>query len=141
MADPTLNIYLDAALTTQAVPPFVFQQFASGSGGPHQRQVFLGSTDTGALFEALSDPGVDQITLSITDASPGSGQEASSIKLAATLAGLASAVAGAALDLGTSISAGAAGAKEIWIEWDDTTGVVATDLNLSIGLNAIKVTP
>lgn len=138
MAD--LNLYLDAALTTLATIPLVFQQDDQGVADPHQRQFFIGSTDTGALFEALSDPGVDQIVLSITDAAPGSGQEAASLKLASTLAGLATAVAGDPLNLGTVINAGAAGAKEVWIEWNDTTGVQATDLNLSIGLNALKVT-
>lgn len=137
MAD--LNLYLDAALTTLATVPLVFQQDDQGVTAPHQRQVFLGTNDA-ATFEALSDPGVDQIVLSITDAAPGSGQEATSLKLASTLAGLATAVAGDPLNLGTSISTGAAGAKEVWIEWDDTTGVQATDLNLYLGLNALKVT-
>lgn len=135
-----LNLYLDAALTTLATEPLLFQQDDQGVTAAHQRQFYLGSTDSGATFEALSDPGVDQITLSITDAAPGSGQEATSLKLATTQAGLATAVAGAALNLGTSIVAGAPGAKEIWVQWDDSTGTQGTDTNLSIGLNALQVT-
>ena len=136
----SLDLYLDAALTTPAAVPLVFQQDDQGSIAPHQRQFFVGSNDAGALFEALSAPGVDPITLSITDDAPGSGQAAGDIKLASTQAGLTTATPGAALGLGTSISAGPAGAQEVWVQWDDTTGVQGTDLNLSLGLNAIKVT-
>lgn len=136
-----LNLYLDASLTTPATVPLAFQQDDQGDTPAHQRQFFIGSTDeTGTVFEAASDPGVDQITLSITDAASGSGQPASSIKLALTQVGLASATGGAALNLGTSIESGIAGAVEIWVQWDDSTETAATDTSLSIGLNEIAIT-
>lgn len=136
-----LNLYLDAALTTPATLPLAFNQDDQGDIPPHQRQFFLGSTDaTGTLFQAASDPGIDAIVLSIVDAASGSGQPASSIKLATTQSGLTSATGGASLTLGTDISSGMAGAVEIWVQWDDTTGIAATDSNISIGLNEIAVT-
>lgn len=137
----SIDLYVDAALSTAAVSPLEFVQDNQGVAPPHARRFFLGSIDAaGTLFEAASNPGVDQITLSITDADPGAHQETTSIKLARTEAGLATAVPGAALDLGTSITAGAAGAVEVWVQWTDSTAVAYTDGALSLVINTLQVT-
>jgi len=136
-----LNLYVDSALTTLATLPLVFTQDDAGVNPPHQRQFYLGSTDaTGTVFEAASSPGLDQIVLSIADAAPGSGQPASAIKLATTSGGLASATGGASLNLGTSINSGVAGAKIVWVQFDDSTGTAATDNNISLAMNTLEVT-
>lgn len=63
------------------------------------------------------------------------------IKLALTEAGLNSAVAGAALNLGTQILSGAANAVPVWFRFTNTVTTVSDDTGfpeLSINVNAIK---
>lgn len=76
---------------------------------------YIGSTVTGNKFEAQSDPGVDSILLSVYDSAGGSGEAASAIKLALSEANLATATAGADLDLGTEILSEVANAVQVWI--------------------------
>ena len=135
----TLNLYDDSALTTLATEPLAFTQDVLGTITPHQRRFYLGQPTTGYRFRAHSDPGVDSIELSIVDAVPASGQPASAIKLATTQGGLASATGGAALDLGASILSGSANAVQIWVQFDDSTATVATDTNISLALNELRV--
>jgi hypothetical protein len=97
---------------------------------------YFGSTDSALKVEANSDPGNDQITVSIVDADPGNGHEASEIKLALTEAGLDTAVGGASLDLGTSITGGTSNKKTIWIRATNTEGSVY-DLNLKLQINEL----
>lgn len=101
----TLAFYNDAGLTSQATS-IVVTQAVDGSAAPVDRVVYLGSTASGTVFEAASNPGVDNITVSITDSAPGSGVEAAHVKLALTNGGLSSATPGAALSVGTSINSG-----------------------------------
>lgn len=136
---PALNLYVDSALTTPATLPLSFTQDALGSMLPHQRLVYLGSVDSGLKFEAESDPGVDQIVLSISDSMPGSGQPTTAIKLATSALGLATATAGASLNLGTQMLSGVPNAVPIWIQFDDSTAVIAVDTALKIALNALRV--
>lgn len=51
----------------------------------------------------------------------------SEVKLASTEAGLASAIAGASLSLGTSISSGVAGAKPVWVQVTNTVTTVSNN--------------
>lgn len=134
----TLNLFTDAGLTTAAVTPLSFQQDTAGLLAPHVRHFYLGSNDPAIKFEALSDPGVDQVELQIIDTASGSGQPASAIKLALTEGGLATAVGGATLDLGTQVQSGAANAISIWVEFNDSTAVVATDTSIKLQTNALQ---
>jgi hypothetical protein len=118
-----------------AETPLHFVQDDAGSTPPHQRVFYLGSNDTGFTFYEQSAPTVGQITLSLEDASPGSGQPASAIKLATTQGGLASATGGAALEIGTSLDAGPENAVAIWVQFDDTTAVLATDTAITLVCN------
>jgi len=138
---PSLNLYLDSGLTTQASLPLVFIQDAAATLPPHQRRFYVGSPDaTGTSFSAASNPGVDQIVLSIVDSAGGSGQPASAIKLATTAGGLASATGGASLNLGLAIASQPAGAVEVWVQFDDTTAVLGTDTAISLNINELLVT-
>lgn len=137
----SLNNYADGALTTLKPDPIPLQQDVPGTWAPAQTQGFIGSNDAGAVFEDKLNPGVDPILLGVIDTGTGGSQPASSVKLAGTQAGLATATPGAPLSLGTSIAAGPAGAKEWWAEWDDASGTLGTATNLRIGiLSPLKVT-
>lgn len=135
----TLDLYDDPDLLVPATVPLRFDQDTLGTITPHQREFYLGCPDTGYRFQANSDPGVDEITLSIVDSVPATGQPATAIKLATSQGGLSSAVAGAALDLGATLLSGSANAVEIWVEFNDSTAVVATDTNIELALNTLRV--
>lgn len=133
----SLKFYDDSALTTEHVGNLVVTQAADGSTPPVDNLIYVGSTVASRKFQAQSNPGVAQITITPTDAAPGTGHPATEVKLAATLVGLDTATAGAALNLGTQINSGAAGAKPVYIRVDDTTGVVGTSTELSLQTNTV----
>lgn len=122
----TLKFYHDSGLTSEVTVanPITASQDVAGTIGPVQKQVWVGSTTASRKFRANSNPGVDQIALSIVDAAAGSGEPATMMKLATTQAGLAGAVAGASLNLGTQILSGVANAISFWLEIDDQTAAV-----------------
>lgn len=136
---PALSLYVDSALTTLATPPLAFTQDNLGAIPPHQRQFYLGSTDSLLKFQADSAPGVDPITLQIVDTATGSGQPASAVKLATTQAGLAGATGGASLALGVQILSGVVNAVPVWVQFDDATGAIAVDTALKLALNTLRV--
>jgi hypothetical protein len=92
-------------------------------------------------FEAVSDPGIDDILLSVADSNAGSGQPVAAIKLSFTQAGLASAVAGAAINLGTQILSGTANKIEMWMEVNDQTSTVGNYTDLSLQMSTIQESP
>lgn len=101
--------------------------------------IYWGSPDDTKKAEADSNPGVDPITLSIADAAPASGQETTSVKLATSLAGLDSAIAGDLLSLGAVVNGGPAGAVPVHVRFTDITGGATTlDVDLSLVLPTIK---
>lgn len=108
----------------------------AGSPTTQDFTIYFGSTTSTLKVEANSDPGNDQITLSVVDADPGNGHEAAEIKLALTEGGLDTATGGADLDLGTSITGGTANKETIWIRATNAEGSIY-DLNLSLQLNEL----
>ena len=190
-------IYLDAGLTTVATG-VTFSHKTDGSLDPAKRQLWIGSADADIMLQAASDPGVDPLTLSITQLHPAransatvvagdrrrigtsnntifeagnNGTTASSpptwnttlgdtttdggvtwtavaredtpdeLKLALTEAGLASATAGASLDLGDTILGGVGNAVSFWVQQTDPDGVVQLTTQLALDLSAADVVP
>lgn len=129
------GFFSDAALTTQINTALVFNQVA-GSSTPDDKVVYYGGP-TGYQVKAQSDPGVDQITVSVVDAAGGSGSPASDVKLALTSGGLAGATGGAALNLGTVINGGAANAVPVHIRVTDSTGMTGLNTDLGLTTNAL----
>jgi hypothetical protein len=122
-----LKFYHDAALTQEvtALNPINPSMDALGTIVPYvDKQVWLGSTTADMRYRALSNPGVDQIIVDVVDSGSGTGEPDTAIKLSLTSGGLAGAVAGASLNVGTQILSGVANAVSVWIRYDDQTGVV-----------------
>jgi hypothetical protein len=136
---PSLNLYIDAGLSTLADTPLILVQDVGGVGHA-QRVLYLGSNDAGHTFYAQSSPTSAPITLSVADSLPASGQPSTSIKLALSEAGLASAVGGAPLNVALSINAGAAGAIPIWIRFADATTVTGISTDLILTCNNLAYT-
>jgi len=131
----SLKFYTDATLATE-LTELVIDQLADGSTGDVDKVVYLGSTVAVGQFQATSNAGVDDITASIVDASPASGVEASDIKLALSLGGLDSAIAGDPLDLGVTLLGGVANATEIFIR-SATPVIASTNTDITIETNEV----
>jgi len=138
MATPTFKLYQDAGLTTEFVGPLVNTQDADGTTAAQDYQLFIGSTVAGKTMRTKVNPGVDNITLNISDNTPANGPEATDIKLATTLIGLDSAVAGDPLLLGVTIASGVPNAVAIFIRITAPAMVSATYNHLSIADNGTE---
>lgn len=136
----TFAFFLDAGLTTAAAGNMVFQQNSDGSTGPVDKVVYLGSTASAKKVQAASNPGVDQISISVVDAAAGSGHPASEVKLATTQGGLGGATGGASLNVGTQLLSGVGNAQPVWVRVQDSTGTPGTSTELSIQCNELTET-
>lgn len=133
----TFGFFEDANLTTP-VSTLSFTFESDGSTGPLDKVIYLGSTDGTKTLQAVSNPGVDPITVSVSDSAPGAGQETTAVKLATTQAGLDTATPGASLSLGTSISGGTANAQPIWMRVEPTDLTVGTSTELTLTTNDVQ---
>lgn len=127
----SLKAYNDAALSSVLAKLNVLQR-SDGSTGPVDSVVYLGSVVAGKKFQAGSNPGVDDISVSVVDSDGPTGQDATAVKLATTAAGLDSAVAGAPLAIGTEILSGAAGAVPVHVRVEATSLVVGAYTDLAL---------
>lgn len=126
----TFEWFTDAGLATQ------FGGTLSPTGTNQDYVLYFGTNTASRQVQASSDPGVDQIVLTIADANVSTGHPATDVKLALSAAGLDSAVAGASLNLGLTLTSAAALA--VYIRLTDSTGAAAgVDTDLSITFNSI----
>lgn len=116
------------------------------NGYRYKVQSIAGTGTTGATEPAwpttvgatvTDNPGANQVVW-IND---GKLHEATEIKLATTSGGLASATAGASLNLGTLISGGSANAVPIYMRIDDATAVIGSVTELSLTIKNVEETP
>lgn len=135
----TFKFFGDPALTTEITAPLTFSQ-STPSPTPDDKVVYFGSAASGKTVKAASDPGVDQIVVSISDSAVGSGSPASDVKLSLTYAGLATATAGAPLNLGAQVSSGSTNAKTVHMRVLDSSGVAGVNSDLSLATNALEET-
>lgn len=127
------HVYLDAGLTNQfddATDTLGASAINTGSG---DGVFWVGIPATDTKLQAASDPGIDQIVVSIVDDDALTGVDATDIKLALSSAGLDSATGGTALNLGATILGGSANAVRVNYRWSNGTGAgVYTGISLSI---------
>lgn len=112
-------------------------QATDGASAAVDRQVWIGVTDTGRAWYAASDPGVDDITVSIVDAESGASLLPSSLRMALDSGDLGAATPGAALDIGTAVQPGSVNAVPFWIRIDTTAFAAGVYDNLSLTTNAL----
>ena len=112
----TWALYADPGLTNDLSTGVPVTQVL---GGTYTDVVlYYGNPATNRVLQAASAPGADPITITPADASVSSGVETSMLKLALTSAGLDSATAGAALNVGAQLSSGVSNAVEVWLRVD-----------------------
>lgn len=135
------KLYSDAALTTEVTSQLVIHQ-TDLSDNPQDFVYWYGNReddpgDNQILQQQEANaPGTNQITVSIVDANPGSGHEASEITLALTAAGLDTNTPGASLDLGTTLLSGASEAVPIHVRVENAVTNVGLDTELSLQIVA-----
>ena len=134
----TFGFFTDTALTSAAPSPLQFSHNSDFSDNPQDTQLFLGSLGSSLKIEANSNPGVDNITISVADSDPGNNHEATEIKLATTQGGLAAATPGAALTVGTEVLSGAANDFEFWMRVTNAVATVETITELSVTTNSVR---
>lgn len=136
----TIKIYHDAAATSPVTGAAPIAHTPDAGAAATAIQLWAGSTDATIKHRRKTLPGVNQLQVSVADADSGAGLPVTDVKLSLTEAGLAGAVAGAALDLGVEILGGVANLVTFWVQVTDSVGNVAScnDLSLKI-LNAEDV--
>lgn len=132
----SLQFYSDAGLTTPATLISALQA-SDGSVAAVDRVVYLGSIAASTKFRASSNPGVDQIVVSIYDAAPGSGVEVGHVKIASTNGGLSTAVAGSSLALGTEILSGAENCVPVHVRIDTPPLAISVYTDAGLAVNSL----
>ena len=112
-------------------------QASDGSSAAVDRQVWLGVTDTDRAYYAASDPGTDDIVVSIIDAASGASLLPSSLRLAFDAGGLDTATPGAALAIGNYVGPGSAEAVSFMIRIDTAAFASGVYDNLSLTTNPL----
>lgn len=131
----TFKFYKDAGLTQEFNP--VSDRIGPVNDPPQDFVIYFGSTDATKRVRANSNPGTDNLEVSITDTDAGNNLEAADVKLADSNLNLDSAVAGAALDLGvTQLLGGVGNAIEIHLRVSYSGGV-ASDETVGITFNEL----
>lgn len=139
----SFKFYHDSALTSEITSgnPLTATQDTANALPDVDKTIYFGSTVTGNKAQANSNPGVDQIVLSVIDANNTTGSPATEFKLALSSAALASAVAGASLNLGLTVNSGVANAVPIYTRRNSVLGTAGTYTDLSLETNVLIETP
>jgi hypothetical protein len=132
------DFYTDVNLTSPAPSPIQVSHNSDFSDNPQDFQYYLGSLDASRKIEANSNPGVDNIIISVADTTPASGHETTEILLATTQLGLDSATPGASLTVGTSVLSGTGGKFEFWVRVVNAVTTVGISTELSFTTNTLK---
>jgi hypothetical protein len=131
----TFKLFKDSGLTQEFIPGTDF--IGPVTNPPETFSIWLGSNTAANKAEADSDPGNDQITVSITDSDPGNNLEDSDVQLGTDAASAAVATGGASLDLGTVINGGVGNAQEIAVRVSYSGGLTS-DQTVGIALNTLR---
>ncbi len=111
------GIFYDLLLTTPFTGTLDNTQQFDGSTADRDFSLVLGDdANDGSTMQTKINGGVDQIVFSTTDSNVAvNTPESSDVKLSLTQAGLATAIAGAPLNMGITVASGTGGAVQFWI--------------------------
>lgn len=115
----SLGFFNDAALTVP-VTTLTFIHAIDDSLPFVKQRVFLGSPTGTSTFQAASNPGVDDIEVSISDPNLPDGFDFDMVKVAASSLALDSAIPGDPFVIGPQILGGAGNGVEVWFQVIDT---------------------
>lgn len=131
-----IGFFTDSGLASPAATAFALQA-SDGTAPPADAVYYLGDPDASRAWQAASDPGFDDITVSIADSAGGTSLLPAKVRLALTQGGLGSATPGAALDIATEIAGSTANAVEVWVRVDSDVFAAGLYENLSLAVNPV----
>lgn len=139
----SFKFYHDAALTSEVTAANPVEITALHPGGAATDvQLWIGSTETDVQVQATSDPGVDDIEISIADSDgSGAGNADTACKLATSQAALAAAVAGDPLAIGPTLTSGTGNAVTFWLRVTNAQATVGVYTDLSLETNGLTEVP
>ena len=127
----TFGFYSDAALTTEITSAIQFVTDVDNPG-PVTKTVYFGSPLANRRLLSSVGP---TLAIGIVDSAAG-GAAVGDVKLAVSLAGIETAVAGAGLDLGAEVIGGPGNAIEIFIRVQASTNpALGASLDISLEVN------
>lgn len=132
------KIYTDSACTTVFTDPLALTHYVDLSDNPQDTVLYYANVDDDAndagtiKKEAASNPGVDNIVLSVVDADTTAGHAADEVTLATTAADLGTNTAGASLSLGTTLYSGVSRAQPIHVRVVNAVTEVSVSTELSV---------
>ena len=129
----SLKAYADLSLATELTQADI-AALVSGASPDNDTSFALGLSGGAGQYQASSNPGIDQIVMSIVDANPASEIDVGNIKIALSSAGLDTATGGASLNLGLNIPTTGI---LIYLR-SDTPAFTAGNSDITLELNAIK---
>lgn len=135
----TFTVFHDSALTSPVTSGAPISLTAL-EGGHVDIQLWFGSASSSVQIQDEASPGSAQITLTPHDSATGSGQPASSVKLALTQGALDSATGGAGLDIGHTVQSGSANAVSFWWRWTPSGSTAAEYTDISLITQNLKET-
>jgi hypothetical protein len=135
----TFGFYADPGLTTPVRATLAAAQSKSAPT-PVDLCIWFGSPAVGKLCQSQASPGVQQIAVSVVNATPGSNSPASDIRLAKTRAGLDTAMPGAMLNLAASVQSGVAHAIPVFIRVINSLTTTGRRSNLSLATQTLVET-
>lgn len=138
----SFKFYHDSGLTQEitSANPLTATQDISGGLPAVDKVIYFGSTVSTNKAQATSNPGVDAIVVSLTDANTLSGSPTSEFKLALSAGGLAGAVAGASLSLSATVNGGVANAVPIHTRRSTALTTVGAYTDISLQTNSLTET-
>lgn len=127
------RFYNDPGLTDPVSTPLVFTMPVDHSSDPPDQVVYFGAPTQSPAIKAQekNDPGVNQLQVTVADASPGSGHATTAVTLSGS-SDFTGKVAGDPHLLGVEVLDGVAGARPVYVRFRDATGVQGNSVEISL---------
>lgn len=137
----TFGFFSDSALASPLTGSLQHAKLASTSTEDKDFRIYLGSTEASTQLQRATSPGVNEVTVEVSDSDTGTAPATTAVKLATTQAGLDTATAGASLALGTEILSGSANAATIWVRTTNALTGITTDSTLGLLIDDVEEVP
>ena len=136
------RLYTDAACTTPFGGTLSFVHYSDFRDNPQDRVLYFADVERDPVDNGsynLIKIGGGNINLSLVDITPGSGHEVAEFKLATTTAGLDTAIAGAALSVGASLTSGVSGRQEVHIRVTNAVTLASNSVDVRLDIHETVV--
>lgn len=131
-----IGFFMDAGMSLPA-GKLKAMQASDGSSAAVDFVYWLVADDVDRTYYAASDPGVDDIVVSVVDAAAGASMLPTTLRLALSAEDLATATPGAALAIGTEVLSGSVNAVAVHVRVDSAAIAAGIYENLSLATNPL----